>query len=273
MHKFIWGLFLGIFANLANAGTPLTVAVYPGLDEAVKIAIPLYKKLHPEVEIQLVSLPYKEHYGAMVANMFPGGQNKAWPDVMGIGPEWIVKLANDGWLENLLPPPYDAGQYSRFFHKAVYPVSKPDVLAAMQVSVFPLTLVYREDQLRKAGLGEEDLTASWEGFIEAGKKLKAATGACLVPDAVEIADLYVRAQANEQQGIYWKNPLRGCPQTDINSPRFKKAFELALSARQAGIDCKIPLETNEWREKLKRDEVAGLLISAKYFLGRRRFCP
>ena len=262
MKKIVLGVFLAVLVNLASAGTPLSVAVYPGLDEAVRIAIPLYRKLHPEVEIQLVSLGYKAHHEAMIMALVEG---KGLPDVMGVSSDRIGRLAESGWLENLLPPPYNAGQYSGLFHKAVYPVSKPNILAAMQVSVSAMTLVYREDLLRKAGLGEKDLTASWESCIKAGKQIKAATGACLVPDVAEIADLYSRAQASEQQGIYWKDLLHGCPLTDINSPRFKKAFELALSARQAGIDCKLSLDSNEWREKLQGDGVAALLISAQRF--------
>ena len=44
--------------GLASAQTVLTVASFKDLDRSVQAAIPLYKKIHPEVEIKLVALGY-----------------------------------------------------------------------------------------------------------------------------------------------------------------------------------------------------------------------
>ena len=258
MKKIALGVFLSILVNFANAETPLTVAVYPGLDEAVKIAIPLYKKLHPEVEIQLVSQGYEEHHKAMEKALYSGiGQ----PDVMGVDSRYVAGFDKTGRLENLLLLPYGSWRYHKLFHRAVALIPSEEDQRYMQASVSPKTLLYREDLLHQAGLSEKDLTGSWEAFIEAGKKLKAATGACLVSDAAEIVDLYVRDQTEEKQGLYRKH-AKSCTKPDnIRPPVFTKAFELALAASQAGINCGISSGSNEWREGLKQGKFASLFIN------------
>ena len=60
------------FSGLANAGTTLTVASFPNFDAAVKAAIPLYKKSHPDVEIKLVSLAIGDHHNAMTTALATG---------------------------------------------------------------------------------------------------------------------------------------------------------------------------------------------------------
>ena len=59
----------GLCGSAADAATTITVAAFPALDAAVKAAIPLYKKLHPDVEIKLVSLAYADHHVAMTTSL------------------------------------------------------------------------------------------------------------------------------------------------------------------------------------------------------------
>jgi len=43
----------------------LTVATFPDLDRAAKAAAPAWAKLHPDVELKIVSLQYPDHHTAM----------------------------------------------------------------------------------------------------------------------------------------------------------------------------------------------------------------
>lgn len=85
--------------------TILTVASFPDFDRAVKAAIPLYKKLHPEVEIKLASLAYADHHTAMTTALATGAN---LPDVMAVDNGFIGKFAESGGLEDLAKAPYSA---------------------------------------------------------------------------------------------------------------------------------------------------------------------
>ncbi|WP_018610274.1 ABC transporter substrate-binding protein [Uliginosibacterium gangwonense] len=249
-------LALGAVAG-AQAATTLTVASFPSFDDSVKVAIPLYKKLHPEIEIKLVSLAYGDHHTAMTTALATGS---GLPDVMGVEIAYIGKFAESGGLEDLNKPPYSAQQYRNQFLRFTYPqaTSPSGKLAALPADVGPGTLFYRKDIMDKAGVTEKDLTTSWESFIESGKKVKAATGAYLIADASDMSSIYIRSNLKDGEGIYFDS--KGSPL--LTTPRFKKAFELAQAARKAGIDGKIAAWSNEWSEGFKRGQLATQMTGA-----------
>ena len=49
----------------AHAQQTLIIAAFPAVDEIVKAAIPAWKKLHPTVEIKVVSRQFADHHTAM----------------------------------------------------------------------------------------------------------------------------------------------------------------------------------------------------------------
>ena len=245
------------FSGLANAGTTLTVASFPNFDAAVKAAIPLYKKAHPDVEIKLVSLAIGDHHNAMTTALATGVN---LPDVMAVEVGYIGKFAASGGLEDLSKAPYSAMQYKTKFAKFTVPQAMGGLgnLAAMPADIGPGALFYRKDLLDKAGVTEAELTKSWESYIASGKKLKAATGAYLMSNAVDLKDIYIRSGLKDGEGIYFDKQHKPL----VDSPRFVKAFELAKAARTAGIDAKIAAWSNEWSEGFKRSQVASQMMGA-----------
>ena len=243
--------------GLASAQAVLTVASFKDLDRSVQAAIPLYKKIHPEVEIKLVALGYGDHHNAMTTALATGAN---LPDVMGIEIGFVAKFAEGGGVEDLSKPPYNALQFKdKFFRFTVaQATSRGGIFAAMPADIGPGALFYRKDLLDKAGVSEADLTKSWESYIESGKKVKAATGAYLLANAVDIKDIYIRSGLKDGEGIFFDK--KGTPL--INTPRFQKGFELAKAARTAGIDAKIAAWSNEWSEGFKRDKVASQMMGA-----------
>jgi multiple sugar transport system substrate-binding protein len=255
-------LAIAAAAALAGVGaqaqtTTLTVASFPSFDLAVKAAIPLYKKVNPNVEIKLVSLAFMDHHTAMTTALAAGGNV---PDVMGVELSFIGKFVESRGLEDLGKAPYNGMQLTPKFAKFTVPLamSGSGTLAAIPADIGPGALFYRKDMLDKAGVSEADLTKSWESYIEAGKKVKAATGAYLLANAVDIKDIYIRSGLKAGEGIYFDK--KGQPL--INTPRFQKGFELAKAARTAGIDAKIAAWSNEWSEGFKRDKVASQMMGA-----------
>ena len=241
----------------AQTTTTLTVASFPSFDLAVKAAIPLYKKLHPEVEIKLTSLAFGDHHTAMTTALATGANV---PDVMAVEVGFIGKFAESGGLEDLGKAPYNGLQYQSKIAKFTVPqgMSGSGALAAMPADIGPGALFYRKDLLDKAGVSEADLTKTWESYIESGKKVKAATGAYLLANAVDIKDIYIRSGLKDGEGIYFDNKGKIL----VESPRFVSAFETAKLARAAGIDAKIGAWSNEWSEGFKRGTIASEMMGS-----------
>ena len=250
-------LALGLSAAAMAQNVTISVASFPDLDRGIKLAIPLYKKLHPNVEIKLTSLAYADHHTAMTTALATGAN---LPDVMAVDMGFIGKFAESGGMEDLAKAPYNALQYRDKVARFTYPLamSGQGVMVGMPVDIGPGALFYRKDLLDKAGVSEADLTKSWESYVDSGKKLKAATGAWLLASAVDIKDIYIRSDLKDGEGVYFDKS--GKP--TIDNARFRKAFELAKSARDAGIDGKIGAWSNEWSEGFKRDKIASQMMGA-----------
>jgi len=250
-------LALGLSAAAMAQNVTISVASFPDLDRGIKLAIPLYKKLHPNVEIKLTSLAYADHHTAMTTALATGAN---LPDVMAVDMGFIGKFAESGGMEDLAKAPYNALQYRDKVARFTYPLamSGQGVMVGMPVDIGPGALFYRKDLLDKAGVSEADLTKSWESYVESGKKLKAATGAWLLASAVDIKDIYIRSDLKDGEGVYFDKS--GKP--TIDNARFRKAFELAKAARDAGIDGKIGAWSNEWSEGFKRDKIASQMMGA-----------
>jgi len=247
---------LALFATPAvRAETELVVASYPSFDTAVMAAIPLYKKIRPDIRIKLVSLSYEDHHNALVSALATG---VGLPDVLGIEVDYLGKFVGSAGLEDLAKPPYSAlalkPQLVPYtFGQASTPAG---VLSGMPADVGPGSMFYRKDILDRAGVTEAQLTASWESYIEAGKIIKARTGMLLVPNALTVMDAYVRANGQPGQGLFFDTQGR----VIIDTPRFQRAFELAKAVRDNGLDGNFDRWTNDWFESLRRavaTEISG----------------
>jgi multiple sugar transport system substrate-binding protein len=128
----------------------------------------------------------------------------------------------------------------------------------MPADIGPGALFYRTDLLARAGLTEADLTRSWNAYIEAGEKLKAATGVYLLANAVDLKDIVIRAGLSDGEGVYFD--ASGHPQ--VESQRFVRAFTLARAARRAGIDAQVTAWSSEWSEGLRSGRIASQMMGS-----------
>ncbi len=239
------------------ANNEIVVASYPSLDEGIKVARERYKKLHPEINIRLTSLSFSDHHNSLTTGLATG---VSLPDVVGIEVGFLGRLIESGTLEDLGKPPYNARQYAdRILPFTLAQASRRDgLLVAMPVDIGPGSLFYRKDILEQAGVTEAELTSSWESFIEAGKRIKAKTGAYLVPNASSLSELYIRSNIPAGEGMYFDKNDRPV----VTSERFQRAFALAKAARVAEIDGKFAPWTSEWFEGFKRGTFATEMSGA-----------
>ena len=90
-----------LLPQAAAAQSELTVAAYPAVDEIIRAAIPTWRKLHPEVEIKLVSRQLTDHHTAMTAALSTAVY---LPDVMALEIAYLGRFAQGGGLEDLSRP-------------------------------------------------------------------------------------------------------------------------------------------------------------------------
>ena len=241
----------------ARAPVRLTVATYPDLDRALKVALPAFARRHPGVEVNVLSLGHKDHHTAMTTALAAGA---ALPDLIALDMDFMGKFVESAGLEDLSRPPYNAdlqrAEVAKFAWQAG--ISRSGALRALPVDVGPGALFYREDLLARAGIAEQDLTRSWVSFIAAGQRIRASTGAYLIAHAQDLKDIYIRAGLLDGEGVFFDAQGRSLVQT----PRFQRAFELALQARKAGIDAGVRVWTNEWAEGFRRDVIAVQMMGS-----------
>jgi multiple sugar transport system substrate-binding protein len=241
----------------AQAQQSLTIAAYPAIDEIVKSAIPAWKRLHPNVDIKVVSRQFSDHHTAMTTAL---STSFYLPDVMALEVGYLGRFAQGGGLDDLSKPPYDIQRYQSRWVPYAYQqaTSRKGAVVAAPTDIGPGTLLYRTDILAKAGLSDADLTGSWEGYVANGAKIKAATGAYLMAHARDMKDIVIRTGIQPGEGLYFDSQSKVL----VTSPRFVRAFELARKVRQGKLDAKVSAWSSEWTEGFKRGTIATQMTGA-----------
>ena len=229
----------------------LTVAAFPLVDQIVRDAIPQWQQRHPDVAINVVMRQYEDHHTAMTTALSTAVY---LPDVMALEASYVGKFSNGGGLSDLLQPRYDIGRHKDRFVAYAYDqaVNRKGQVVAAPTDIGPGTMLYRKDLLDRAGLRESDLQPTWDAYVDCGIKIKKATGANLIGNVKTLKDLMIRAGLQKGQGIYFDNESNVL----VNSPRFQRAFELALRVRRNQLEGRLETWSNEWAEGFRRGATA-----------------
>ena len=232
--------------SMANAATTITIAAFPNLDDVIKGALEGFKKENPDIEVKIQSLAYGDHHNALTTALAAGG---TVADAVAFDMGYVAKFVEGGALEDLSKAPYSIGQYNKGWAAYTVPLtinSKKEQVAA-PTDLGPGTMYYRQDVLDKAGVKVGDLTKSWASYINAGKTIKAKTGAYMLGNATNVLGIVIRSGLKNGDGLYFNKAGK----TVVNTPRFVKAFTLAKQIRDNKLDAKIGEWSSEWYEAFK----------------------
>ncbi len=259
MNRFCVGVSLALMwlAAASHAQRSLTVAAYPAVDEIVKSAIPAWKRMHPTVDIKVVSRQFSDHHTAMTTAL---STSVYLPDVMALEVGYVGRFAQGGGLDDLSRPPYDILRFQAQWvpYALQQATNRRGAIVAAPSDIGPGTLLYRVDVLAKAGVSEAELTQSWDSYVATGARIKAATGSYLMAHARDMKDIVIRTGIQPGEGLYFDNQSRVL----VTSPRFVRAFELARQVRQGKLDARVGAWSNEWSEGFKRGTIATQMTGA-----------
>lgn len=241
----------------ASTRVTLSVAAYPAVDAIVKAALPAWRQRHPDVAVNVISRQYGDHHTAMTTAL---STSVYLPDVMALEASYLGRFSTGGGLDRLSAPPYDgAGLQSRFVPYAWSTALNPrGELVAVPTDIGPGTMLLRRDLLTRSGLTAADLQPSWEAYVAAGARIKAATGAYLISNAQALKDILLRTGIGPDEGLYFDRNSRVL----VNTPRFMRAFELARDVRRQRLDARVTAWSNEWAEAFRRGRLASELSGA-----------
>lgn len=242
-------------AGAAGAPTVITVATFPDLDRSAKAALAEWRQERPDVQVKIASLQYADHHTAMTTVLATGS---GVPDVMALDFRFLGKFAESGGLADLSKPPFNGMALQPLFVPFAFAqcINKQGQLIGLPTDIGPGTLLYRKDMTDKAGVSEAELTASWQSYIAAGRKIKAATGAYLMADAADLRDILIRTGVQEGEGLYFSRDGRVL----VDTPRFVRAFELGREVRRLGLDANAVSWSNEWTAGFKQNRIATQMM-------------
>lgn len=252
---------LGGLAGCARTDTrgrhQVTVAAFPLVDEIVRAARPAWQRLHPDVALEVVTRPYADHHTAMTTALSTAVE---LPDVMALESSYVGRYEQGEGLEDLRGTPYDAGRYRDRFVRYAWDqaTNHRGEVVAIPTDIGPGTLLYRRDLLERAGVAPSALAPSWEAYLDAGRRIQAATGAFLIGNAQKIKDIVIRTGLQPGEGLYFDRDSRVL----VQQPRFHRAFALAREVRRHGLDARVTDWSNEWAEALRRGRLSTELSGA-----------
>ena len=248
------------FGGPARAASPvrtLTVAAFPAIDQIVRGAIPAWQARHPDIELKVVSRRASDHHVAMTTAL---SSQSNLPDLFAIEADFVGRFSLGHGLEDLRRAPFDIESLRpRLVPFALAQATNPrGEIVSVPADIGPGTLLYRSDLLARAKLSEADLVGTWDGYVEAGRRIKAATGAYLLAHARDIKDILIRAGVTPGDGVYFGRGNR----VRVNTPHYARTFELARAVRRAGLDAKVGSWSSDWTEGFRRGGIATQMMGA-----------
>ena len=235
----------------------ITVWSWQGPAAELKALIPEFNKKYPDIQVTVEDIGNPAIWDKITAGLAAGGQGLA--DVLHIGVDYLPGYVErfPGGLADLAP--LGATAHKDAFANGLWQTVSPD---GKRVNALPWEansagFYYRADLFEKAGVDVGALQ-TWDETIEAGKRLKARTGAHLLgidkpasqPDAANFFQMLLQLQ-----GAFYFD-LEG--RITLDSPEAVRAMTLIKTMNDAGLVSNLAGGWNALMSSLKRGTAAVL---------------
>jgi len=245
----------GAFA--ADTSANITVWAWPSADKAFDSIVAGFTAKYPGIHVTWEMKP-NQAAGTRDALLAAMAAGSGGPDVALLEINDIGMYALHGGFVDLRKAPYNAEKYKGDFvgYKWDLATAPDGSLFAFPWDIGPAGIFYRRDLLDKAGVPSDPdrlakLIRTWDDFYAVGKK---------VSDA-----------ANK---VWWIDTARGIPyiyfahknffdkdmNVAIDNPTTRKVLTIAQKIRNANMDAKASLWTDEWYTMLNTGRVATTIV-------------
>ncbi|MFM7030831.1 MAG: ABC transporter substrate-binding protein [Micrococcales bacterium] len=260
----------------AKAATPVTLTIWTYGNVIEPQALIDYKKIHPEVTIQLKKSGLDAHHQSLITAFLA---NKT-PDVAAVEVSYSGYFrAYPQYFTDLRQAPYNAGSIESNYLPWRWDqgVGVDGSVIGLPTDVGGLEVAYRPDLFKKHGLPTDrvavgNLWPTWDAFIATGqkynKKLSAAEKKSCSKTKVcygfmdNAATLY---QAILDQGTakYYQNDgSKDGKLIYTTNPQVQTAFQTTAKALTSGIGTNINPYTNDWNVGMNKGIFAVVLAPA-----------
>lgn len=251
------GAALGIGGAQAAPSGEITVWSWNTAAEALDMLVPDFNKKYPDVKVNVINMGNGDVYDKTLAGCAAGGTDL--PDVVTIeNSEAEIQWAQfPDCFSNLK----DFG-VDKYIDK--FPAFKWTELMAgggiysLPWDSGPTVVFYRRDIYEQAGVDPASIK-TWDDFIEAGKKILAATDGKVKMVTMGNADDdgWFRALANQEACSYFDNAGE---KVTINQPGCVKALEMIKKMIDAGI-----VALGDWGGQIQNVKTGA--VASAYFGG------
>ncbi|MEK3890328.1 ABC transporter substrate-binding protein [Bacillus sp. FSL K6-3431] len=231
----------------------LTMWLWPGMgmDEYIKE----YQELNPNIKIKVQETEYADHHQNLLTTLAAGS---GAPDIAGVESGYIERFKeNNKHFYNLLD--YGADDIKedyldwRWREAATNDGSS---VFGIPTDVGPMAMAYRVDIFEEAGLPTkpEEVSAqmsTWEDYIEAGRKLKAATGKNMFNHVV---DLYAAAREQGEKQYFEEDGTLIIEDSEL----IKNAWNYSVESMD--IHNNTERGTTEWSASLAAGDFATVFL-------------
>ncbi|EAR07685.1 extracellular solute-binding protein [Reinekea blandensis] len=128
---------------------------------------------------------------------------------------------------------------------------------AVPVDLGPGVIYFRRDYMEDMGYDLNEVMTDWDTYIDYGRELK-EKDILLIGNASAVANAYYRFNVGEGEGLYFDADGESL----VTSERFVRAFELAKTIREEGLDGNISEWTEDWYAGFREGKFATQMSGA-----------
>ena len=245
-----------MFALPAIANDDIRFEGFPDYDSQLEKVLPDFQE-QSGLSVDVLMNEWEEHHNRLTTTLGTGrgAGDVVLIDVGQIG-GFVGDVGEGGLLE--LSERFD-GLDDEFADYAVRQGQSPEGNQyGIPVDIGPGVMYYRRDLMEDAGYDIDDVTDSWEGYLEYGRWLRDEHDTLLIGNASSVAQAIIFTEVDEGEGFYFDHNGDSL----ITSDRFVRAFEMALTIREEGLDGRVNDWTEDWYEGFKDGSFATELSGA-----------
>ncbi len=215
----------------------------------LKEAAEKFKEENPDFELEVVELGREDVYSKLTTGLQAGG--KGLPDIVLVEDDRI-----QGYMETFPDAFVNLSDMGFDDSKDSFPTYKTELLSkdgAMYGFPFdggPTGVFYRTDYFEEAGVNPDDIK-TWDDFIDAGKKIKKATGKEMLGLDLNGDDGLYRMMMTQQGTFYFDDEKN----VNFTSEESKMAAEKVKMMKEAGL-VKDTVGWDAWISAMAQGDVA-----------------